>query len=97
MIVVLTGIAFLLEGGALGYQGISGFIGINKTQVIYTACSSSVNTILSNSNIFFIVALACAAVALITLALMFILILMGMCKWNSSESKYVESGPQNNE
>ena len=93
---VLTGIAFLLEGGALGYQVISGFIGINKTQVIYTVCSSSVNTILSNSNTFFIVALACAAIALITLAVMFVLILIGMCKWNSSEFKYVESGTQNN-
>lgn len=91
---MLTCLGFLFEGGALGYQVYLSLIGINVDQQVVTVCNNEINTILSNSNLFFLVSFIGAALACLCLAAMVGLLAGGCCSWRGRQIDYVDQGPQ---
>lgn len=79
-IIVLTTLSIALIVGAIIYQIIADKIGLNSTQVHYTFCADPINTILSNSNLFFLISLISAAVATLLLILGGVTICCGVVK-----------------
>lgn len=80
-IIILTTLSIALIVGAIIYQIIADKIGLNTTQVHYTICGDPINTILSNSNLFFLISLISAAVATLLLVLGAVAICCGVVKY----------------
>lgn len=93
MILVLSCLAFVLEGGALGYQVYSSALGINSEQLKVTVCTEPINVILSNSNIFELVSFVSVCVAVVGLLVMVVVIGVGCGSWRSRANDYVDGLP----
>jgi hypothetical protein len=68
-------------------------IGIGSTQLVYSTCNDVINAILSNNNLFYLVALAASAVSIILLITMLVILIRGLCSWRKfNEQKYIDGG-----